>query len=216
VVHESERLLEINKVIQNIASQTNLLAMSAALEAAPAGVVGMGFAVVSDEIRKLAESSSGQAKTVSEVLKTIKNSLDGISGSTSLALSNFDVIDQEVRTVSDQETQIRNAVEEQDTGSRTILDTIARSNDITQNVRKSSEEMHSNSREVIDEGKNLDALTRDLSGSVDEIASEMGQIDAAVNRIQEMGVENNQSIEMLIREISKFRIDSDPLYSASA
>ncbi|MDR2484616.1 MAG: methyl-accepting chemotaxis protein [Treponema sp.] len=206
VVQESERLLEINKMIQNIASQTNLLAMNAAIEAAHAGEVGKGFAVVADEIRKLAESSSGQAKIVSEVLKNIRGSLDGISRSTSLALSNFEEIDQEVRIVSDQEARIRNAVEEQDTGSRTILDTIVKSDDITQNVRRDSEEMLTQSKNVMDEGKHLENLTQDLSGGVGEIAAEMRSVSAAVNRIQEIGRENSQSIEALIREISKFKI----------
>jgi methyl-accepting chemotaxis protein len=141
ISRESEGLLEINAVMENIASQTNLLSMNAAIEAAHAGEAGKGFAVVAGEIRKLAESSSRQSKTSSEVLKKIKNSIDIIPGSTNTALEKFQAVDERVRAVSEQETNIHSAMEEQGHGSRQILESVGKLNELTRMVEHGSVEM---------------------------------------------------------------------------
>jgi methyl-accepting chemotaxis protein len=110
IERESEGLLEINAVMENIASQTNLLSMNAAIEAAHAGEAGKGFAVVAGEIRKLAENSSAQSKTIGTMLKKIKECIGKITSSTKNVLERFEAIENGVKIVSEQEENIRDAM----------------------------------------------------------------------------------------------------------
>ncbi|MDR2210017.1 MAG: methyl-accepting chemotaxis protein [Spirochaetaceae bacterium] len=207
IARESEGLLEINAVMENIASQTNLLSMNAAIEAAHAGEAGKGFAVVADEIRKLAENSGEQSRTISGVLKKIKGSIDKITSSTGEVLNKFEAIDSGVRIVSEQEENIRSAMEEQNTGSRQILDAIGRLNDITKMVKGGSMEMLEGSKEVIQESKNLEALTQEIANGMNEMASGAEEINIAVNQVNTISGENKESIETLVEEVSKFKMD---------
>ncbi|MDR3333332.1 MAG: methyl-accepting chemotaxis protein [Treponema sp.] len=207
IARESEGLLEINAVMENIASQTNLLSMNAAIEAAHAGEAGKGFAVVADEIRKLAESSSEQSKTISTVLRKIKDSIDKIIKSTDNVLNRFEAIDSSVKTVSEQTENIRSAMEEQSVGSQQILEVIGQLNDITQRVKGGSDEMLEGSREVITEGKNLEMATAEITNGMNEMAAGADQINIAVHRVNEISGQNKENIDVLVKEVSRFKVE---------
>jgi methyl-accepting chemotaxis protein len=207
IARESAGLLEINAVMENIASQTNLLSMNAAIEAAHAGEAGKGFAVVADEIRKLAESSGEQSKTISGVLKKIKDSIDKITKSTDAVLQKFEAIGEGIQTVTDQETNVRNAMEEQGTGSKNILEAVSNLNEITGEVKSGAQVMLDGSRQVIRESKTLEELTAGITNGMSEMAAGADQIDSAVNQVNDISINNKKQIEILLGEVSKFKVE---------
>ena len=207
IARESEGLLEINSVMENIASQTNLLSMNAAIEAAHAGEAGKGFAVVAGEIRKLAESAATQSKTTSEMLKNIKESIDKITKSTGNVLNKFEAIDEGVKTVADQETDIRGSMEEQNTESLRIMETMTQLGDISRQVKDGSMEMLEGSKEIIQESANLERVTQEIAGGMNEMAMGADQINSAVNEVNTISGRNKENIEILVHEVSRFKVE---------
>jgi methyl-accepting chemotaxis protein/CheY-like chemotaxis protein len=209
IARNSEGLLEINSVMENIASQTNLLSMNAAIEAAHAGEAGKGFAVVAGEIRKLAESSGNQSKTTADMLKKIKMSIDSITASFKEVRSRFDVIDQGVKTVSLHEQNIRNAMEEQEAGGQQILDSMSCLKEINISVVKGSENMQSSADYLIKQTNELIKISTEAINGMNEIVSgAMGQIQTAVKQVDEMSTENTRNFEELKKETEKFKVTS--------
>jgi methyl-accepting chemotaxis protein len=207
IARQWDGLLEITAMMENIASQTNLLSMNAAIEAAHAGELGKGFAVVAEEIRKLADSSGEQSKIITMVLKKIKDSRTQISKSTNEVLNRFEAIDQGVKIVSGQEENVKEAMEEQGTGSQQILKVMAYLNEISQYVRSGSMEMLAGSKEIIQETQNLENVTTEVSNAINEMSSGVEQVNGSVNRVNSLSLKNKQHIDTLVHEIAKFKVE---------
>jgi methyl-accepting chemotaxis protein len=127
--------------------------------------------------------------------------------STETVLTRFEAIDSSVKTVADQEEHIRNAMEEQGAGSRQIVEGVRQVNEITQHVRSGSREMLEGSTEVIRESTELDKQTQEISSGINEMASGAEQMNIAVNHVNTLSGKTREGIEMLIKEVSRFKVE---------
>ena len=202
---DSEGLLEASAIIQNIASQTNLLAMNAAIEAAHAGEFGKGFAVVADEIRKLAEDSNSQGKAISDVLTKLKDAIADVSEGALSIQTQFGVIFDMTQTVKNQEDIIKNAMEEQSTGGEQVLEAIKQINEITESVKQGSTQMHGGSKEILAEMSMLASVTREISDSMNEMSAGTVEINNAMQEVNAISQKNKESIDVLADAVGKFR-----------
>ena len=206
IAEESGSLMEASSVIQHIASQTNLLAMNAAIEAAHAGEAGKGFAVVADEIRKLAEDSATQGKAITATLKTLSGEIETLSASSKTVEEKFNAIFTLAEQVKEMSARLTEAMREQENGSKEVLTAIKSINTVTVKVQAGSEEMLKGGEGVAKEMQKLDGLTRVITDSMNEMASGAVQINNAVQEVNELTQKNKRSIENLAQEVSKFKI----------
>ncbi len=204
IINESAGLLEASSVIQAIASQTNLLAMNAAIEAAHAGEAGKGFAVVADEIRKLAEESNDQGKVITQRLNNLQNSINDIASATKDVEVQFQEIFDKTNAVKSQAAIINNAMEEQTAGSGEVLTAIHQINDITEDIRNESAQMLAGGKNIAEEMEILAKGIASINSMMNTVLESTEMIKSGIRNQQGNSENTRNHIKGIDGDISSF------------
>jgi methyl-accepting chemotaxis protein len=206
IVGQSQALQEANRIIATIAAQTNLLAMNAAIEAAHAGEAGRGFSVVADEIRKLAETSSGESQKISAELKQIVETINHIVKNAKAAEQSFSQVSARVDETGKLVQEVDNAIREQKDGAGQVMEALKVMNDVTAQVSTGSKEMSAGNESMLKEIGALQNQAQEIDGSISQMAEGISTVNVGAQEISALALSNQEAITQISQIVDSFEV----------
>ena len=203
---QSKTLQDTNMVIASISSQTNLLSMNAMIESAHAGEAGKGFAVVAEEIRKLADTSGVQSKNISENLKLIVQNIQKVVESADLSKASFEVVSDKTNNTSELVYAIKKATEEQSEGSKHLLETLSKMNNISVSVQRSSKKIGDRALTVLDAIAGLKESSKNMAQNFNKIVSTTEVTQETTKNLNELTEEMTNAVDDISERIEEFKV----------
>jgi len=213
IVKQAQNLAQANEVISNIAAQTNLLAMNAAIEAAHAGEAGKGFSVVSDEIRKLAENSAKQSTAVSDLIENIEKSISDIVVVSKSSAQSFSSLGEKIQSMDGMLSEIKSDMHKQNAGAQNILDMMALLANATSSIKESSAQMKDNTLAVVGQIQELKESSQTILSSGNNANEQLIKMDEFASVTTGQAEQNAELTSSVDKIVSSYKVEDGQLES---
>ncbi|WP_146049406.1 HAMP domain-containing methyl-accepting chemotaxis protein [Alkalispirochaeta sphaeroplastigenens] len=202
----SANLQQANKLIAEISARTNLLAMNAAIEAAHAGEAGLGFTVVAQEIRKLAEAAADQSKAIARNLKREIDIVGSVVETTRATAGSFSAILENVGSVSEIVGEIKRGMDEQSSAGTQIRSALVDINTITQRVHQGSREMTDGSSHILSAATSLSGISEEVREAMIRIDEGVAVMRRAITEIDSRTQATQEHLQDVVRDIEAYTL----------